>query len=209
MVLGNFFQPNQPPLCVNLPQISLHWIFLIGFIQHWRVTLPLTSRCTLFHSRFVSYNSSHQCTIPCASFFESVPVISSTLCVFLLISSSNFSSNDSSSVLYLFFSLLSSCISSVQLLALWPEQQQLQQCLRSAVWECVTASCRRDWRWLGLLRPHCSSWQGRSWELFNSRRIGGSASHHLPPSHTYTQMRMHLCIPRHPTARTTLCVCPR
>lgn len=48
------------------------------------------------------------------------------------------------------------------------------------------ASCRRDWRWLGLLRPHCSSWQGRSWELFNSRRIGGSASYRHPRPHAYT-----------------------
>lgn len=93
------------------------------------------------------------------------------------------------------FSLFSHffCLGWNQLLALRPEQQQLQQCLRSAVWERVVASCRRDWRWLGLLRPHCSSWQGRSWELFNSRRIGGSASHCLPSPHTYTQMRMHIC----------------
>lgn len=78
--------------------------------------------------------------------------------------------------------------------------------------KCVTASCRRDWRWLGPLRPHCSSWQGRSWELFNSRRIGGSASHHHPPAlpytHTQTNTHMHLCIPRHSTAWTALCVCP-
>lgn len=50
---------------------------------------------------------------------------------------------------------------------------------------CV-ASCRRDWPWLGPLRPQCSSWQDRSWELFNSRRIGGSASHRHPMSHTHT-----------------------
>lgn len=61
--------------------------------------------------------------------------------------------------------------------------------------ECVTASCRRDWRWLSPLRPHCSSWQGRSWELFNGRRIGGSASHRHPPPHTYTHALMHTSSP--------------
>lgn len=56
---------------------------------------------------------------------------------------------------------------------------------------CV-ASCRRDWPWLDRLRPHCSSWQDRSWELFNSRRIGGSASHRHPMS-TRTHTQTHTC----------------
>lgn len=42
------------------------------------VTLPLTSNCTVIHSRFVINVSSHQCTFLRASFYESVPVISST-----------------------------------------------------------------------------------------------------------------------------------
>lgn len=57
------------------------------------------------------------------------------------------------------------------------------------------ASRRRDWPWLGPLRPHSSSWQERSWELFNSRRIGGSASHRYPPVHRHT----HTCACAHHT----------
>lgn len=66
------------------------------------------------------------------------------------------------------------------------------------------ASRRRDWPWLGPLRPHCSSWQEHSWELFNSRRIGGSASHHYPPVHRHT----HTCAcAHHATAQPgRLCV---
>lgn len=80
-------------------------------------------------------------------------------------------------------------------------------CVRMCVCVCV-ASRRRDWPWLGPLRPHCSSWQDRSWELFNSRRIGGSASHRHPIS-THTHTHTHLCIPRYGTARTALRVCLR
>lgn len=58
---------------------------------------------------------------------------------------------------------------------------------------CV-APRRRDWPWLGPLRPHCSSWQECSWELFDSRRIGGSASHRHPLS-----TRIHTHAPVHTT----------
>lgn len=57
------------------------------------------------------------------------------------------------------------------------------------------ASCRRDWCWPGPLRPYCSSWQGCSWELFGSRRIGGSASHSRPRPHAYTHALRHTTPP--------------
>lgn len=85
-----------------------------------------------------------------------------------------------------------------------PEQQKQQKRLRSAVWVCVVASCRRDWRWFSLPRPHCSSWQGCSWELFNSRRIGGSASHlNNTPPHTKKQKNTHIHTDTHALMHTS------
>lgn len=88
---------------------------------------------------------------------------------------------------FLFFALFSSCA------CFWAHCPAPRSVARRAAVvvapeiSCASvASCRRDWRWLGLLRPHCSSWQGRSWELFNSRRIGGSASYRHPRPHAYT-----------------------
>lgn len=92
-----------------------------------------------------------------------------------------------------------------------PEEQQSRSPLRSAVWECV-ASCRRDWRWPGLLGPHCKLLAGALMGTLQRQKNGRKC---LPPTrmhtreYTHTQTRTHVRIPRRHTARTTLCVCPR
>lgn len=147
----------------------------------------LNSNLTFIHSGFVRNNSSQQCTFLRASFYKSV-TSSTVLCPPLR------------SVKLWFFSLpffLVPFLRSLLFLCLFLMPNTLSSSLLhgpkssscSSSWDQLcesVASCRRDWRLLGLLRPHCSSWQGRSWELFNSRRIGGSASYRHPRPHTYT-----------------------
>lgn len=79
--------------------------------------------------------------------------------------------------------------------------------------ECELASHRRDELRLGLLGPDSSSWQGRSWELFHSRRMGGSASHCPPPPqprpphhHAHTHTRTNTCAYLATARQEELCV---
>lgn len=58
--------------------------------------------------------------------------------------------------------------------------------------------CGSAWRRAGETGagPACSghtvsSWQGRSWELFSGRRMGGSASHRRARTHANTHTRRH------------------
>lgn len=60
-------------------------------------------------------------------------------------------------------------------------------------WDQLCGSARRRAGETGA-GPACSghtvsSWQGRSWELFSGKRMGGSASHRR--AHTHTQTRTH------------------
>lgn len=91
-VLGEFFQPNCPFALQQFAPNKTKFNFLVNSpLCKTGVTLPLTSSCTVIHSRFVSNESSHLYTFLCVSFYEAVPVISSTASRLPLGSLKNFS----------------------------------------------------------------------------------------------------------------------